>query len=319
VRRGARARARDDGGFTSLPSRQAAPTPPTLLAAAQPTSPCSYGVAPNPVLPNAWVTQLFDMGDPWLTAIDSNDGHHCAHVDPGTGSYGPNCTVPWTNLSAWDASVAPLAPLVRADTTPTFLGSIHSRNKGPAGARAALQYHNLVGGGAGPVTGPTISGCRYAPGAAALTVSFNASLLRGDTVSVAPFDTNVTAWGTGGDSNGFMVCVLPAGRAPDECTTDVSLWSPAAAAGDGTGTGVQLVLTPAQRTGTLAAVRYGWPIDGNHGDTCCPARTATQALQACVPASCPLKASPSLLPGNSFYAVVAGGRCACTPPQECGA
>ena len=280
----------------------------------------NYGTAPNPALPNAWVTQLFDMGDPWLNNIDSGDKQHCEKVDPATGSYGPACTRPWTDLAAWDGAVASLAPLVRADATPTFEGSIHARIKGPAGARAALQYYNLADGGAGPVTGPTLAGCSADAAAGTLAVRFNASLLRGDAVAVAPFDTDPSGWGTN-EANTFMVCMLPAGRTPPNCSVDSSLWSPAAAVADGSGAGATLTLTPAQlAAGTLTALRYGWPVDGNSpGDTCCPSKNVTSSLQACTPAACPVKAVPSLLPANPFYALIVGGKCQCMAPQTCDA
>jgi hypothetical protein len=282
----------------------------------------NYGTAPNPALPNAWVTQLFDMGDPWLNNIDSGDKSYCEKVSPTTGAYGPACTRPWTDLAAWDAAVAPLALLVRADATPTFEGSIHARIKGPAGARAAMQYYNLADGGTGPVTGPTLSGCSANIGAGTIAVSFNVSLLRGDAVAVAPFNTDASGWGTN-EANAFMVCLLPTGRvgSPTDCAGDSSLWSPAAAAADGTGAGAALTLTPAQRAaGTLAALRYGWPIDGNSpGDTCCPGKNVTGSLEACTPAACPVKAAPSLLPANPFFALIVGGKCQCMPPQTCDA
>ena len=280
----------------------------------------NYGVVPNPLIPNGWITQLFDLGDPWLNNIDSSDKSHCEKVDPATGMYGPNCQTPWTNLTLWDAALLPLAPLVRADATPTFLGSIHARIKGPAGARAALQYHNLVDGGAGPITGPTIAGCSAVAALGKISVRFDAALLRGDVVAVSPFDTDTTAWGTA-ESNSFMACLVPAGRAPADCATDASMWAPAAAVADGTGAGAALTVAPTLLAGkTLAALRYGWPIDGNSpGDTCCPSKNVTASLAACIPAACPVKASPSLLPANPFFALIVGGKCKCLPPQTCDA
>ena len=280
----------------------------------------NYGVLPNAAVPNAWLTQLFDMGDPWLNNIDSGDKGHCEKVDPATGAYGKQCATPWTNLTLWDASVAPLAPLVRADATPTFLGSIHARIKGPAGARAALQFHNLADGGSGPVTGPTLAGCAADVSQGTIAVKFNASLLRGDAVIVSPFDTDTSMWGTA-ESNSFMACLVPAGRTPADCATDSSIWAPAAAVADGSGAGADLTVAPALLAGkTLAALRYGWPVDGNSpGDTCCPGRNVTASLAACTPAACPVKASPSLLPANPFYALLVGGKCQCTPPQTCDA
>jgi para-nitrobenzyl esterase len=283
----------------------------------------NYGHLPNPEMPNTFLAQAFDLGDPWLAAIDQSDPHHCAHAFPQNGSYGGACTQPWTNVSAWDPSLAPLAPLVRADTTPTFLGSIHARIKSPLGRRLAVAYFNLVGGGTGAVTGPTLAGCAYDAGAGAVTVAYNTTLLRGEEVLVAPFSIDTASWGTAGDSSTFMLCVLPAGKGtdPSACLSTPSLWSPVAATPGAAPATVTLTLSPAQRAGgTLAAVRYAWPLAPG-ADTCCPSSNVTRALEACTPGACPIKSAGAFLPGNPFYALIApaGGACSCMPPQVCDA
>lgn len=78
----------------------------------------NYGVLPNPIMPNTFLCQGFDIGDPW--EMYDADGQGCSK--PGkNGQYGPNCVSPWTNLSAWDPVMAALAPAIRNDSTPSFV------------------------------------------------------------------------------------------------------------------------------------------------------------------------------------------------------
>ena len=279
----------------------------------------NYGTLPNAAMPNTFLAQAFDLGDPWLVTIDGSDKHHCEKPDPATGSYGPTCATPWSDKSAWDASVAPLFDLVRNDSTPTFLGSIHARIKSPLGARLAAAYWAVAGGGDGALSGPTLAGCTLALGGAQLTLAYNTSILRSERVALSAWHADASGWGTpGGDSSSFMLCVL--GAAGGDCRTQASLWSPVPAAVGADGASVVLQLTAAQRAGgTPAAVRYAWPL-GDDGSGCCPSVNVTKGLQACTPAGCPLKSSDSLLPGNPVYAeITAAGKCQCTPPQVCDA
>eukprot|EP00463_Aulacantha_scolymantha_P002180 TRINITY_DN2845_c0_g1_i1.p1 TRINITY_DN2845_c0_g1~~TRINITY_DN2845_c0_g1_i1.p1 ORF type:complete len:107 (+),score=14.51 TRINITY_DN2845_c0_g1_i1:82-402(+) len=91
--------------------------------------------------------------------------------------------VPW-NPNKWDEAPCPLAPLVRQNVAPTFMGGIHPRIKYPVGRRLALAAKNLLFGGTGPYTGPTLSGCTLKEHE--IELRFNTSLLRGDTVLVWP-------------------------------------------------------------------------------------------------------------------------------------
>lgn len=154
------------------------------------------------------------------------DGNNCSK--PFEGKYGPKCVQPWTDLDAWDPLMRVLAPSIRNDSTPSFMGGIHPRIKPPVGARLAQAYWNQFGEGSGPFTGPTIAGCSV--GGNTITISYNSTLLRNEAVLVQPFDTNVSAWGTR-DSSTFMLCFSSVGGGDCLATDEkhLSLWLPAPA------------------------------------------------------------------------------------------
>jgi hypothetical protein len=63
------------------------------------------------------------------------------------------------------------------------MGGIHPRSKKPVGDRLAKAAFNTVYGGKAAFTGPTLSGCTLANGSSpSLTIEFDTSMLRGDTV-----------------------------------------------------------------------------------------------------------------------------------------
>jgi hypothetical protein len=276
----------------------------------------NYGVLPNALMPNTFLAQGFDIGDPWQ--MYDADGRKCSKPP-----YAADCVEPWTNLSAWDPVVAALAPAIRADTTPSFMGGIHPRIKPPVGRRLAQAYVNQFAGGGAPFTGPTIAGCALDATAGTITVAYDSALLRGEPVLVQPFDADKRNWGVR-DSAGFMVCYSSAAGgadclASDESAAHLDLWLPAAAAAGADGASAVLTLLPPPPAGGgVAALRYGWPLS-NEGDTCCPKYNVTKGLEVCVPANCPVKGSRSFLPGNPFYANITGGKCACLHPQVCSA
>jgi len=259
---------------------------------------CNFGVLPNAACPNTFVAQAFDISDPW-ESYDC-DGQHCSLPDPKTGKYGPQCADPWTDLSRWDPVMLPLAPLIRSDTTPNFMGGIHPRIKPPVGSRLAQAFLNGVrGDGSKAFTGPTISGCAVAADASAVTVKYDPALLRDEAVAVSPFNTNTSTWGAR-DSLTFMACFSSAGGA--DCLSDKAeqLWLPCAAAAGADGASVVLTVPPPPKAGgVLSALRYAWPLSDD-GDTCCPEALMTSGHMACTPANCPIKLSKSFLPGNPF-------------------
>jgi hypothetical protein len=77
--------------------------------------------------------------------------------------------------------------------TNAFMGSIHPRSKKPVGERLATAAFNTVYGGKAAFTGPTLVGCALSStagttttvsssSASTLTIQFDTTLLRGDTV-----------------------------------------------------------------------------------------------------------------------------------------
>ena len=72
-----------------------------------------------------------------------------------------------------------------AANTPVAMGGIHPRDKKPVGDRLGQAAYNLVYGGKGALTGPTLSGCSLTD--SKLTITFNASLLSGDKVLVQKY------------------------------------------------------------------------------------------------------------------------------------
>lgn len=119
--------------------------------------------------------------------------HSCTWTNGGTIEPSPccECGAPlashrcvW-NVSEWNRDLAPLAPLVRnSSATPAFMGSLHPRLKEPVGRRLAAGLVALHYNGNGTVTGPTIAGCKYEPDQHIITVKFNKTLLKGDSVAI---------------------------------------------------------------------------------------------------------------------------------------
>lgn len=177
-----------------------------------------------------------------------------------------------------------------------------------------MAAYNLLHGGTAAHTGPTIAGCSVTGDS--VTVQFNVSLLRSDEILVQPFNTNVSEWGMQ-DSNAMAVCIGVASQQPN-CISDPSLWVPAAVVAGKTGSTVTAVPTPTvSKMGAILAVKYGWPIGKEGGDSCCPQKTVTEGHQPCIPGSCPILTKASSLPANPFFALVTAGKCRCMSPQVC--
>lgn len=130
----------------------------------------SHGVLPNPDLPNTFMAEGHDIGDPW-------ESQHCDSWKC--------CVPPWEPLGGqcwedhrgeWD------------NRTPYFMGGIHARTKLEMGWRFAhgAFYGAGYANATSPAIGPVLSGCVLAADRSTLTVSFNSSLLRGFPVRVFP-------------------------------------------------------------------------------------------------------------------------------------
>ena len=262
----------------------------------------NYGVLPNSALPNTFLAQAYDLGDPW--EMSSADDKHCSKPPRA-----PDCE-PWTT-ELWDATLLPLAPAVEEDTTPSFMGGIHPRIKSPVGRRLAHALFHSQLGGTEAFTGPTLAGCTVTSND--MTLRFNATLLRGEAVSVGVWESDMSGWGTI-DSSGPMMCFPSLGAG--DCLTTTKLWRAVSVRAGADASSVILALPVG--LGAPAAVRYGWPLS-DAGDTCCPGKNATNGLAACAPGACPIKTSMSLLPMNPVFANVVNGACVCLFPQVCDA
>jgi hypothetical protein len=58
----------------------------------------NYGTLPNAKMPNTFLAQGYDLGDPWAKG---GRRANCSHVNPATGAVDPGC-VPW-NEAEWNA------------------------------------------------------------------------------------------------------------------------------------------------------------------------------------------------------------------------
>jgi hypothetical protein len=242
----------------------------------------SYGVMPNALMQGTWLSQGYDLADPWYFCEAGVSD--CPGCDTSDARY--NCSSP---------NVGP---------------SIHPRIKVPVGQRLAAGALVTSYGFSGPVTGPTIAGCSYTPGAATLSVAFDTALLAGGALVVQDYKGlaafsgfSVLAGSTDEPQTGQWVAV------------NISLAGAAA---------ISVDLGPLAGAAPQA-IKYAWGATGswpNDQDvTCC----LPQPNKECLPAQCPLFVAQPLapyagLPANPFMArITAGGKCLCPAPQACDA
>ena len=268
----------------------------------------SYGVLPNPAMPNTFLAQAFDLGDPF-----SNITCYRAGCDPMNYT-NPKCH----GCEQYDDSLA---------GTNYYMGPIHPRDKKPLGDRLAQAAYGSVYSGDVAVSGPVISGCTL--DGSKLTITFNKTLLGKDSLMVDTYYkptkasylqilTNETLFclqTAAGDSRSDSVCnddgagkAVPhdfSGSVFDSLQTwpmvDVEASGPASIVADVTG-----------YEGKVFGIRYAW-IEG-YGD-CCGLHPPTQG--PCPLGSCPLKGTPSKLPVTPFVAKIENGKCKCISPQVC--
>jgi hypothetical protein len=266
-----------------------------------------YGVLPNPAMPATFLAQGLDMDDPYINTTcsdikccpyDFNASHHttCAGCDG------------YCNSTAG---------------TPWFMGPIHPRDKKPLGARLAQAAGVSVYGLPGVATGPTLSGCTLNPSSGTLTLTFNASLLGGDTVQVQPYppayrNVSASAMGVLVDPNGFCYQASSDGR---HCADDGSGSAPTNATDSGwvyvdiaPGATPNTVTLDLGRVGGAGATIYGVRY-AMADETCCAHYEPSS--NPCPVASCPLMGMTSRFPANPFMAHIVGGKCKCIPPQVC--
>eukprot|EP00038_Savillea_parva_P008384 m.176574 g.176574 ORF g.176574 m.176574 type:complete len:812 (-) comp14199_c0_seq1:171-2606(-) len=221
-----------------------------------------------------------------------------------------------------------------AADTPVAMGGIHPRSKKPVGDRLGQAAYNLVYGGKGAYTGPTLSGCSLS--GATLTINFNASLLAGDKVVLQPWGQGTPGkYGmTGGsyldvqtnadnfcmepghDLTGAVVCPTWAGGTGKPVNTSTTTLDGGWIQGlnftlNSDGASINVDLSPLNGTAPTS-VRYAWSIVN-----CCDLNDPDlYVTKPCGPASCPIM-STSKLPANPFLAKIVNGKCECIAPQVC--
>lgn len=141
-----------------------------------------YGVLPPPggeEMANTFLAQAYDLDDQW-----SGDRGPCTSVGWNVTSPAYDCCGGGggNSTTCGPAQAAMCANMCYANTrTSAFMGGLHPRSKKAVGVRLATAAANTVYGGSAAFTGPTLAGCTL--DATELTIRFNATLLRGETVS----------------------------------------------------------------------------------------------------------------------------------------
>lgn len=250
----------------------------------------NYGVAPNPAMPNTYIAHGHDLADPWVGCGEQPQSAQCPGCDAAHADY--SCLTQW------------------------YMGpGIHPRLKKPYGQRLAASALAAVYGWRGaPFTGPTLSGCALSGDGSSLLLHFNASLLAGSALVVAPYNAS--------DASASAVSVLVNSTAG---LPGSGRWValPMALGGGGATVAVDLALL---RGAPPQAVKYAWGKTGGPPDSagdvwCCPGGSASAAF--CAPGACPIYAASDTapfggLPASPFLALLTpGGTCQCPEPQVC--
>eukprot|EP00054_Salpingoeca_dolichothecata_P010607 m.59131 g.59131 ORF g.59131 m.59131 type:complete len:367 (+) comp19074_c0_seq1:1277-2377(+) len=278
----------------------------------------SYGVLPNPVLPNTFVVQAYDLDDPWgPSAGPCFKEWLCCPFESRNETVCNNYTR--HNPGLCD-------PACVAAETPVAMGGIHPRDKKPVGDRLGTAAFNTVYGGSKAFTGPTISSCEVQ--GTSLVISFNSTLLRGDSVVLQPYLKNETLSMLQVQTDPDAFCMEPL---KENGTAFCPSWaggtshSNSSVLGQGwVSLNISLPSTNSDVTNVVAdlsplngtqpsSVRYAWGIIN-----CCadPEDPMLYITKPCGPAACPIMSS-SNLPANPFMARIENGKCVCVPPQEC--
>ena len=188
---------------------------------------------PNPIMPNTFLAQAFDLDDPWgdktcygYSCCDPYEGPnmencialHCnvpnSTVAGGAACLKARCAQPFNSTNCVNNLQKMGLPPTGCDDycaalhgTPVYMGGIHPRLKRPVGERLAIAAYNQVYGGSGAATGPTIAGCT-ADGADKLTITFDLQLMGSSKLVV---QQNMTASPTTLEvlTNASLFCMEP--------------------------------------------------------------------------------------------------------------
>ena len=269
----------------------------------------SYGVLPNPAMPNSFLAHAFDLEDPW-----GNITCYRVHCDPMNYT-NPKCH----GCEGYDNSVA---------LTNFYMGGIHPRVKKPLGERLAqAAYGQVYNAPDVQVSGPVLSGCTLE--GSKLTITFNSTLLGKDSMLVDTYYKPTNASYVQILTNETLFCLqTAAGTSRDNsvCNDDGSgkavphpftsgvfdsldTWPMVNVEASGT---ASIVADVTGYEGKVFGVRYAW-MQGYNG--CCGLHPPTSG--SCPLSSCPLKGSISKLPVTPFVAKIENGKCKCIAPQVC--
>eukprot|EP00038_Savillea_parva_P019741 m.28625 g.28625 ORF g.28625 m.28625 type:complete len:802 (+) comp4534_c0_seq1:76-2481(+) len=294
-----------------------------------------YGVTPNPGLPNTFSAQAYDLDDPW-----GPDQGLCFDTWMCCGR-NQNATI-CANYTKDDPTKCDLACAMSADTA-TMMGGLHPRCKKALGDRAGAAGFAQVYGGTNAATGPTLSSCAVTGNT--LTINFNASLMRGDSLVVnTDFPPLLTPKGRGTHWSGGsqlyaqvsseLYCQEPLpvlNQSTGKPIQPTTLYCPEWAGGQGPtykpglpydGNWTMLKFTKSSETSITVdlsplngsaptAIQYAWGII----DCCDHTDPTLYVTHGCL-ATCPIYGS-SGLPANPFHAKIVNGKCECIYPQVC--
>jgi hypothetical protein len=139
----------------------------------------NFGVLPNPLMPNTFLAQAYDISDPWTDKRCMAWGC-CQRVQQKEHREGDSCA----NHTAPFGGPAVCQPACAANLgTTSSLGWIHPRLKRPIGERLATAAMGVVyGSNHGAATGPTLASCARHGGQ--LLLNFSRALLNGERVIV---------------------------------------------------------------------------------------------------------------------------------------
>lgn len=261
----------------------------------------SYGVLPNPVMPNTFFAQAFDAGDPYRAASKCGK-KKCCDAQNAISDFCTGCKEYCESKAA----------------TKYYMGPIHPRDKKVIGSRLAQSSAVSVYGQQGASTGPTLAGCQKTGNE--ITLQFDQKLLGNDKVIVQDYDrthgaskmdvlVNASAFCMQVDHNGVECFDDGFGKYVGHGNFESDkIWVPVDIK---EATTHSITIDLAKSGGVAYAVRYAWA-----GKDCC-SENGTPETTECPVASCPLMSSAAKLPANPFIAKINKGKCQCLPPQVC--
>ena len=328
----------------------------------------NFGSLPNPAMPNTFGADAYDLGDPWHTPLCGTDGTFAGAPFKGLrccvdGAVGPLCGGGADGLAVWN---------LNNTRDWAGLGPLHPRVKKPVGDRLAAGLHAQLYNGTAIASGPVFVGCTVGGaaggkngnhtgaggdgGGGTLELTFNATLLRGESVRFNPANTvakeDTALYVLVNDTVDFedpaFAATIVSNHHPRD--TDINAfrytgpystgnemgvtgWVAVAAVLGSTPNTLLVDLSQLPAGSIVRAIRYGAgsggynATNGDYNDRslgssriCC-GPSVDPALEPCPPANCPIKASgDAALPAVPFFAAVTqAGKCKCFKPQVCDA